>query len=81
MFTATSGGTGKGCVDRDVTVYLVIRVFLRHTGLDVTHEGVDEAAALSHGVPLLLLGAAQVPTHISIIHLNPKGNTNMPGIQ
>lgn len=44
--------------------YLVIRVFLRHTGLDVVHEGVDEAAALSHCLPLLLLGAAQVPTHI-----------------
>lgn len=54
----------KGSIDRDETVYLIIRVFLCHTGLDVTHEGVDEATALSHCLPLLLFPAAQVPTHV-----------------
>lgn len=62
---------------QDEKVYLVIRAFLRHTGLDITHEGVNEATALSHCLPLLLLATAQVPTHISIIHLNPIGNTYM----
>lgn len=59
---------GKGCVDGDEKAHLVIRVFLCHAGLDVSHEGVDEAAALSHCLPLLLFAAAQVPTHISISH-------------
>lgn len=35
--------------------YLVIRVFLRHTGLDVTHEGVDEATTISHCLSLPVL--------------------------
>lgn len=45
-------------------LYLVIRVFLGHTGLDVTYEGVDEAVAFSHRMPLPVLAAAQVPAHI-----------------
>ena len=64
---------------KEITVgsegYLVIRVFLCHTGLHVTHEGVDEATAVSHRLPVLLLGTAQVPAHISTIHFNPHGNT------
>lgn len=62
MFTHTSGGWEND--DRDESVYLVIGVFLCHAGLNVTHEGVDQAAALSHLLPLLLFAAAHVPTHI-----------------
>lgn len=31
----------RGPADGDMEVYLIIRVFLCNTGLDVTHEGVD----------------------------------------
>lgn len=67
----------KRSVDRGDTVYLVIRVFLCHTGLDVIHEGVNEATALSHCLPLLLFATAQVPAQNTVSHLNPRGNTHM----
>lgn len=47
------------------TVYLVIRVFLCNAGLDITHEGVNEAMAVSHGLPRFLVPAAQVPKQTS----------------
>lgn len=69
-FTNISSGWERVLLDKRGTatvgsgVYLVIRVSLCHTGLDVTHEGVDEATAVSHCMPPTLLGTAQVPTHI-----------------
>lgn len=45
--------------------YLVIRVFLCHTWLQVNHEGVDKTTAVSHRLPVIVLGTAQVPAHIS----------------
>ncbi len=60
-----------------IIIYLVIRVVFCHTGLDVTHEGVDEAGAFPHCLPIHAFGAAQVPVNISIIYFNPHGNTNI----
>jgi hypothetical protein len=56
VFDSETRGGGSGG-------YLVIRVVLRHTGLDVAQQGVDEAIAFSHRLSLLLLGTAQVPRH------------------
>lgn len=57
------------------TVYLVIRSFLCHAGLDVTHKRINEAFALSHCLPRLLFATAQIPRHNAIINLNPHRNT------
>lgn len=53
-----------GPADGDREVYLIIRVFLCNTGLDVTHEGVDEAMAISHGLSGFQFATAQVPKEI-----------------
>lgn len=55
--------------------YLVIRALLSHARLQINHEGVDKATAVSHRLPIIVLGTAQVPAHISINHFNPHGNT------
>lgn len=47
--------------DGDKAVYLVIRVFLCNAGLHVTHEGVNEATAISHGLSGFQFATAQVP--------------------
>lgn len=45
-------------------MYLVVRIVLHHTRLDVIHEGINKATAVSHGLSFFLLGTAQVPVHI-----------------
>lgn len=66
---------GRCHTDRDKTVYLVIRGFLCNTGLDVTHERVNEATALSHCLPLLLFATGQVPACNTIVYSEPSGHT------